>query len=133
MEQVDIHRKPHETYRTKVMVANRRVFRLRTFIRLLFISTIVVTFTILISFTVSCSFLQCRKFPRYILDTESSAAIVLNYHNDWCVLQNWRINWENMLKPCDGKISWQKRNVYSDLRTDASKSYIKKMDLKPAG
>ncbi|KAK3720927.1 hypothetical protein QZH41_014534, partial [Actinostola sp. cb2023] len=78
-------------------------------------------------------FLQCRKFPRYILDTESSAAIVLNYHNDWCVLQNWRINWENMLKPCDGKISWQKRNVYSDLRTDASKSYIKKMDLKPAG
>ncbi|KXJ13678.1 hypothetical protein AC249_AIPGENE14290 [Exaiptasia diaphana] len=38
-----------------------------------------------------------------------------------------------MLKPCEGKLSWYKRNVFSELRTDAEQSYLMKIDLNNSG
>ena len=60
-------------------------------------------------------------------------AKLFNIQDDWCVLQDWSTNWENIVRPCIGNMSWEKINVNSDMRTDASKSYIYNMELRRAG
>ena len=55
------------------------------------------------------------------------------FQTDWCRMQNWRVDWEQMLSPCVDQMSWGKRKTKSVQRTDARRSYIKEWDINPIG
>ena len=56
-----------------------------------------------------------------------------DFHQEWCRMQRWRVDWEGMAKPCEGQTAWDQRQVNSEWRTDANNSFIKKWRIKPAG
>ena len=56
-----------------------------------------------------------------------------HFHQLWCRMQGWRIDWETVVKPCAGKVAWDERKVNSKLRTDANNSFITKWEIQPAG
>ena len=58
---------------------------------------------------------------------------IRNFHQQWCRMQGWRIDWETMAKSCAGKVAWDERKENSEWRTDASNSFIKKWEIQPAG
>ncbi|XP_048581427.1 uncharacterized protein LOC5522192 [Nematostella vectensis] len=52
---------------------------------------------------------------------------------DWCRVQGWRVDWQNVTRPCKGKMAWDQRVVGSRDRTSARRSYISRSDIQPAG
>lgn len=58
---------------------------------------------------------------------------IRDFHQQWCRMQRWRVDWERMAKPCEGQIAWDQRKVNSEWRTDARRSFITKWEILPAG
>lgn len=58
---------------------------------------------------------------------------IRDFHKQWCRMQRWRVDWETMVKPCEGRVAWNQRQVNSDGRTDARRSFIKRLEILPAG
>ena len=58
---------------------------------------------------------------------------IRNFHQQWCRMQRWRVDWEEMAKHCEGQVAWDQRQVDSVWRTDANKSFIRKWEIQPAG
>lgn len=59
--------------------------------------------------------------------------IIMDFEKQWCRMHRWRVDWEVMAKPCEGQVAWNQRQVNSDKRTDARKSFIKEWEILPAG
>ena len=59
--------------------------------------------------------------------------IIRDFHKQWCRMHRWRVDWETMAKPCEGQVAWNQRQVNSDRRTDARRSFIKGWEILPAG
>ena len=58
---------------------------------------------------------------------------IRHFHQQWCRMQGWRVDWETVVKPCAGKVAWDERKVNSKLGTDANNSFITKWEIQPAG
>lgn len=58
---------------------------------------------------------------------------IRNFQQQWCRMQRWRIDWEGMVKPCESRVAWTQRQVNSEMRTDARRSFITKWEILPAG
>ena len=75
----------------------------------------------------------------YYLDTSRETTLgaeesdIRDFHQQWCRMQRWRVDWERMAKPCRGQVAWDQRQVNSEWRTDGRKSFITKWEILPAG
>ena len=58
---------------------------------------------------------------------------IRDFNQQWCRMHWWRVDWEDMVKPCRRQEAWELRQVNSEWRTDASRSFIKKWEIQPAG
>lgn len=58
---------------------------------------------------------------------------IRNFRYQWCRMQKWRVDWEGMVRPCEGRVAWSQREINSELRSDARKSFITKWEILPAG
>ena len=58
---------------------------------------------------------------------------IRDFHEQWCRMQRWRVDWETMAKPCEGQVAWNQRQLNSEGRTDARRSFIKRWEILPAG
>ena len=91
-------------------------------------------FCLVVILTLAFELLYCRKklinswWHRRKHVTES-----VRFQRDWCRMQNWRVDWKQMLLPCVDQMAWDKRQANSYQRTDAKTSYITGWDIKPAG
>ena len=75
--------------------------------------------------------------PEAMLQTDehtvSTAQHFDQFKNDWCRMHHARIDIESLLKPCFYDISWNGDSPSRDLQTDAAKSFISLLDVRPAG
>ena len=58
---------------------------------------------------------------------------IRDFQEQWCRMQRRRVDWGGMARPCEGQVAWDQRQVNSELRTDASRGFIKKWEIQPAG
>ena len=58
---------------------------------------------------------------------------IRDFYKQWYRMQRWRVDWETMVKPCKGQVSWNQRQVESEGRTGARRSFIKRWEILPAG
>lgn len=55
------------------------------------------------------------------------------FRHQWCRMHEWRVDWEGMVKPCENRVAWTRREINSELRSDAWRSFITKWEILPAG
>lgn len=58
---------------------------------------------------------------------------VRDFHQQWCRMHRWRVDWEQMAKPCENQMAWEQRPKSSEWKTDARSSFIVKLEIQPAG
>jgi len=58
---------------------------------------------------------------------------IRDFSKQWCRMQSWRVDWETMAKPCKGQVAWNQRQVDSEGRTNAKRSFIKRWEILSAG
>ena len=57
-----------------------------------------------------------------------------DFQEQWCNAKKEIGNWRAMLHPCEGWLTWESRKSLSEgLETDAKRSFIANMDVRPAG
>ena len=56
-----------------------------------------------------------------------------SFLSDWCRLQRWRVDWEGLVSNCRHKMAWKDREINPINRTDAKKSFISRLEIKPQG
>ena len=56
-----------------------------------------------------------------------------SFLSDWCLLQRSRVDWEGLVSSCRHKMAWKDREMNFTNRTDAKKSFISRLELKPQG
>ncbi|CAH3194372.1 unnamed protein product [Porites evermanni] len=56
-----------------------------------------------------------------------------SFLSDWCRLQRSRVDWEGLVSSCRRKMAWKDRELNPTNRTDAKKSFISRLEIKPQG
>ena len=102
-----------------------RILNQRSVKKAIFLGTVVVTFHI----TSIIYNLVGSNTPFF----ENHEHDIPHFHQLWCRMQGWRVDWETVVKPCAGKVAWDERKVNSKWRTDANNSFIMKWEIQPAG
>lgn len=62
-------------------------------------------------------------------------ALYADFFESWCLVKQMRRDWRRILRPCAGSMAWGDHSGYEHMsnRTDASKSYLVRWDVRPAG
>ncbi|XP_067031882.1 uncharacterized protein [Acropora muricata] len=62
-------------------------------------------------------------------------ALYADFFEAWCLVKQMRRDWRRILRPCAGSMAWGDHSGYDHMsnRTDASKSYLVRWDVRPAG
>ena len=55
------------------------------------------------------------------------------FQENWCRIHRARVDIDSILKPCFYNISWNGDSPSRELQTDAAKSFISLLDIRPAG
>jgi hypothetical protein len=117
--------------------SDRPLTRFRASLLLAFISMIATVLAFMFTCTVFCDYCYLRLSSRMafssVVEYQDIIANSKKIPNDWCKLQIWRVNWKDMIIPCEGKMSWEEREINSLHGTNANMSYIKMWELKSAG
>ena len=58
---------------------------------------------------------------------------VIDFKFAWCQMRMHRYEWKNLIGHCLTQVSWDAKPLDKKLQTRASKSYVKKLDIKPVG
>lgn len=58
---------------------------------------------------------------------------VIDFKFAWCQMRMHRYEWKNLIGHCLTQVSWDAKPLDKKLQTRASKSYVKQLDIKPAG
>ncbi|KAK3713715.1 hypothetical protein QZH41_020709, partial [Actinostola sp. cb2023] len=78
--------------------------------------------------------LFCTAIVRKLLEFhQPSNSNLHNFMRDWCRVRRARVDWEQILKPCQDKLKWGSNNLELGLQTDPGSSYISLWDIRPAG
>lgn len=79
--------------------------------------------------------LAVTALTRIIYSTSPDEIRAADLMRQWCRIRRARVDWEQMLKPCKGKIQWGSKlpGWESEYRTDPDESYISLWDIRPCG
>lgn len=58
---------------------------------------------------------------------------VVDFKYTWCQIRMYRYDWKNMIGQCLQHVPWNAKPLNEKFQTQALKSYVKQMDIKPAG
>ena len=58
---------------------------------------------------------------------------VVNFKLSWCKMRMHRYDWRNVIGRCLQHMKWDAKPLNAKLQTEAHKSYVKEMDIRPAG
>jgi len=58
---------------------------------------------------------------------------VVDFKLNWCKTRLYRYNWKNAIGQCLHHVPWNARPLDEKLQTQARNSYVKQMDIRPAG
>ncbi|XP_068683602.1 uncharacterized protein [Montipora foliosa] len=58
---------------------------------------------------------------------------VVNFKLSWCKMRMHRYDWRNVIGRCLQHMAWDAKPLNAKLQTEAHKSYVKEMDIRPAG
>lgn len=71
-----------------------------------------------------------RKLHNYRYSSQSK---LHDFVRDWCRVRKARVDWEQILKPCQDNLKWGSNNFDQGLQTDTQSSYISLWDIRPVG
>ncbi|XP_031560249.1 uncharacterized protein LOC116296381 isoform X2 [Actinia tenebrosa] len=74
-------------------------------------------------------------FRKLFLPKYSDNPKIENFMRDWCRVRKASVDWEGILRPCDGMTAWDTnaKGLRQDQRTDPDSSLISLWDIRPAG
>ena len=98
----------------------------RTFYQIIFA---IITHTILLPFAFSGHTNHKTKYNTALKLKDD----IVKYKTAWCNVRMARYDWKKILSPCGSHIAWHDRNWKNIQHTDARKSRIKNVQIKPAG
>ena len=58
---------------------------------------------------------------------------VVDFKLSWCRMRMHRYDWKNVIGRCLKFMAWDGKQLNAELQTKAAKSYIKQLDIRPAG
>lgn len=58
---------------------------------------------------------------------------LIRFKITWCNVRTARYDWKQILSPCGSRIAWSNINWNRKLHTDAEKSHVQRIEIKPAG
>lgn len=87
-------------------------------------------FVFIIFLVITVAILRKLSFPKYSNDPK-----IENFMKDWCRIRKASVDWEGMLRPCDGMTAWNPNTERprEDQQTDPDSSLISLWDIRPAG
>lgn len=89
--------------------------------------------TTLSTFVLYCFILFCDAKKSFENERLNYRKNVIDFKLAWCQTRMRRYDWKNMVGHCLKHVPWDAKPLDGKLQTWASKSYVKKMDIKPAG